>query len=232
MIAVRGLKQDPKAKKAMARWIHARLAKEYGEQAPPEPRTDPLDELCLTLLSQNTNDLNRDRAYAELRRRFPTWAEVAAAPVKKVEDAIRAGGLAHQKSARLQAMLREIARREGRLDLSRICRMTRDEALDYLYSFKGVGRKTAAIVLLFSCGVPVFPVDTHIHRVSRRLGIVPMKADADQAHDVLDLMVPDKMKYGLHINMIAHGRKVCHPRKPECAACCLRKKCPSAFRIR
>jgi endonuclease-3 len=232
MSAAKGVKQDRKAGQAMARWIQARLLKEYGDQAPPEPRTDPLDELALTLLSQNTNDRNRDRAYAALRRRFPTWDDVADAPVGKVEDAIRVGGLARQKSARLQAMLREIRKREGRLDLSRICGMERDEALDYLYSFKGVGRKTAAIVLLFSCGVPVLPVDTHIHRVSRRLGLTPTKADADRAHDVLDALVPDAMKYAFHINMIAHGRRVCHPRKPECAGCCLNKKCPSAFRIK
>jgi endonuclease-3 len=212
-------------------WLAEKLDREYGAKRPPRRRTDPLDELVLTLLSQNTNDVNRDRAYAELRRRFPSWEEVMAAPAGRIEEAIRVGGLSRQKSTRLKAMLLEIKKREGGLDLSRLCGMERDEALDYLYSFKGVGRKTAAIVLLFSCGAPVFPVDTHIHRVSRRLGLVPVKAGADLAHDILDAAVPDDLKFGFHINMIAHGRRVCRPRKPECGTCCLSRRCPSAFRI-
>jgi endonuclease-3 len=212
-------------------WCDRSLAREYGDKARPKRRTPPLAELVLTVLSQNTNDRNRDRAFGELTRRFPSWEDVLAAPAESVEDAIRVGGLARQKSRRIQAMLHEIKRREGRLDLRRICRMSREDALSYLYSFKGVGRKTAAIVLLFSCGKPVFPVDTHIFRLSGRLGLLPEKSNPDKAHDVMDELVPDEIKYRFHINMIEHGRNICGARKPLCEDCCLSKKCPQAFRI-
>jgi len=219
-----------KQKRALVKWCDNKLKGEYGDRKRKQ-RPDPLRTLVLTVLSQNTNDVNRDRAFKEFKRRFPGWEDVLAAPVREVEEAIRAGGLAKQKSARIQAMLAEIKEREGGLDLKRICRMPRDQALDYLYSFKGVGKKTAAIVLLFSCGVPVFPVDTHIFRVTRRLGLVPEKANADKAHDIMDELVADDAKYRFHINLIEHGRNICHPRKPECSSCCLNAKCKSAFKI-
>lgn len=222
---------DKKDKRSLVRWCDHRLRKEYGDKAGPRRRPDPLDELILTVLSQNTNDVNRDRAYHKLRERFPGWDGVAAAPARKIEAAIRVGGLAKQKSARIKAMLRLIKEREGRLNLESLCKMQREEALDYLYSIKGVGEKTAACVLLFSCGKPVFPVDTHIHRLSKRLGLVPQKTGAKQAHGIMGELVPDKAVYCFHINMIEHGRKICHPRKPECNKCCLNKKCPSADRI-
>jgi endonuclease III len=218
-------------RRALVRWCDQRLTREYGDQVPPRRRPDPLDELVLTVLSQNTNDVNRDRAYSELRRRWPTWDQVLAAPVSEVEDAIRVGGLARQKSARLQAILREIREREGALSLARLCRLSREDALAYLYSFKGVGDKTAAIVLLFCCGEPVFPVDTHIFRVSRRLGLAPERATAGQAHEIMGAVVPAEAMYRLHLNLIEHGRRTCHPRKPECERCCLRSKCPSAFKV-
>lgn len=219
-------------KRALTRWCDARLKEEHGDKVPPRGRPDPLDVLVLTVLSQNTNDVNRDRAHGELRRRLPTWEDVLAAPASKIEDAIRTGGLARQKSRRIKAMLAGIREREGRLDISRLCREPVGQALEYLYSFKGVGRKTAAIVLLFACGKPVFPVDTHILRLCGRLGLVPEKASADRAHEIMDLLVKDEAKHRFHINMIEHGRKICHPRKPECDNCCLKQKCPAAFMIR
>jgi endonuclease III len=223
---------EARTKRALVRWCDGRLRQEFGDRVPPRPRPDPLDELVLTVLSQNTNDVNRDRAYAELRRRWPRWEDLLAADVAEIEDAIRGGGLARQKSARIQAMLRGIADREGKLSLERLRELPRAEALAYLYSFKGVGAKTAAIVMLFACGVPVFPVDTHVLRVGKRLGLLPAPADADQAHEIMGALVPDERMYRFHINLIAHGRATCHARKPECGSCCLRMKCPSAFKVK
>lgn len=213
--------------RTMVRWCERKLRGEYGEKVPPVRKPAPLDELILTVLSQNTNDVNRDRAYSELRRRFPTWEKVAAAPVREIAAAIRVGGLARQKAARIKEMLKVIREREGRLSLSRLCRLPQEEALAYLRSLKGVGAKTAACVLLFSCGRPVFPVDTHILRVSKRLGLIDQRMDAAKAHAVMGELLPAESVYSLHLNLIEHGRRRCHPRKPECPACCLKAQCPS-----
>jgi endonuclease-3 len=224
-------RKEEREQGATIEWLDRRLVEEYGDPVPPAKRPDPLDELILTVLSQNTNDRNRDRAYGELRRRFPTWAAVLAATPAEVEDAIRVGGLACRKSLRIQRMLGVIAEREGALRLGRLRRMPLPVAREYLLSLSGVGEKTAAIVLLFSCGRPVFPVDTHVLRLTRRLGLIPARTTADKAHALLGAAVPEEMMYRFHLNLIAHGRGICHPRKPECARCCLRKKCPGAFRI-
>lgn len=218
--------------RSLVKWCDKKLLAEYGDKVRPEKRPDPIDELVLTVLSQNTNDVNRDRAYQGLRARFPSWEEVMAAPVEQVEEAIRVGGLARQKSARIKQMLVGIREREGSLSLRRICGMPLVRAREYLHSFKGVGDKTAAIVLLFCCGKPVFPVDTHIHRISKRLGLAPEKADAAKAHRIMGEIVPEGIMYRLHINMIQHGRKICRARKPDCGACCLKAKCPSAGKWR
>ena len=166
-----------------------------------------------------------------MRGRLPTWEAVAAAPRGQVEELIRTGGLARQKSERIQAMLGVIREREGGLNLRRLCRLPMDEAKQYLRSLKGVGEKTAAIVLLFSCGMPAFPVDTHVLRVGKRLGLIPARATADQAHKLLGPTVPEDLMYRFHLNLIEHGRRICHPRKPACLECCLSKKCPSAFKV-
>ncbi len=224
-------KEDGRKKTARIRWIDGKLLLEYGDKVPPEPRPSPLDELVLTVLSQNTNDVNRDRAYGSLRERFPSWEDVLAAPREEVEEAIRVGGLAATKSANIRKMLADIKKREGALDISRVCGMDTEDALDWLYSFKGVGEKTAAIVLLFCCGKPVFPVDTHILRVSGRLSLIPGGAGAKKAHEIMGEAVPDEMMYRFHINLIEHGRAVCKARKPKCGSCCLNPKCPSAFKV-
>ena len=214
----------------LIRWLDRKLVAAYGDRPRPRRPPDPLNELVLTVLSQNTNDRNRDRAYYALRGRLPTWEAVAAAPRAMVEELIRVGGLARQKSERIQAMLGIIREREGALSLRRLCRLPLEEAEEYLRSLKGVGEKTTAIVLLFSCGMPAFPVDTHILRVGKRLGLIPARATADQAHQVLRPAVPEELMYRFHINLIEHGRRICHPRKPACPDCCLCNKCPAAFK--
>jgi len=205
----------------------AALAAVYGAKRPPPRRARPpaLDELVLTILSQNTNDLNRDRAWHSLRQRFPSWEDVLGAKHREVVAAIRVGGLAEQKAVRIQAALARIKEEQGAFSLERLCRLPLQEAHDYLLSFNGVGDKTAAVVLLFSCGKPAFPADTHVLRVSRRLGLIPEKATAHEAHEKLGRLVPENKMYEFHLNLIAHGRAVCRAQKPDCPRCCLNSRC-------
>ena len=184
-----------------ARLVHERLISRYGypEWRNPLP---PLDELVSTILSQNTNDANRDRAFVALRGRFPTWEAVRDAPERDVIDAIRPAGLANQKGPRIQQVLREITQERGALELSFLSELPVEQARAWLMHFKGVGPKTAAIVLLFSLGKPAFPVDTHIHRVSGRLGLRPEQMTADQAHDHLASLLPAEAYYPAHLNLI------------------------------
>ncbi len=191
-------------------------------------RRPPLDELILTILSQNTSDTNRDRAYASLRGRFPTWEETLAAGAPAVEEAIRSGGLARVKSRVIVNVLSRVRALEGRLDLERLRRMPLARARAYLRSFKGVGEKTACCVLLFSCGRPAFPVDTHIERVSKRLGWIPEGASAEKAHALLADRIPADRTLTAHVNLITLGRRLCRPRNPSCPACPLRRHCRHA----
>lgn len=205
--------------------ILARLRRAYG--APPPPRRlAPLDELVLTVLSQNTNDTNRDRAYADLRTKYPRWDDVADAPLPAIARAIRRGGLGPTKSVRIRALLRELRARGMPLDERTFARMRSRELWDLLIGMTGVGPKTAAIVLLFSLGRPYFPVDTHVHRVTRRLGLVPENADAVKAQELLQDAVPPRDMYDLHILLIRHGREVCVARRPLCSRCPLSSICP------
>jgi len=205
--------------------ILARLRRAYGDPPPPR-RLAPLDELILTVLSQNTNDVNRDRAYADLRARFATWDEVADAPLPAIAKAIRRGGLAPTKSVRIREMLRELRARGMPLDERTFARMRSRELWDLLVGLKGVGPKTAAIVLLFSLGRPFFPVDTHVHRLTRRLGLVPENSDAVKAQELLQEAVPPKDVYDFHVLLIRHGREVCIARRPLCSRCPLATICP------
>ncbi len=186
---------------------------------------DPLDELINTILSQNTNDLNRDRAYRALRSAFPTWEAVRDAPTKQVVDAIKPAGLANQKGPRIQKVLARITAERGQLDLSFLADMDTAEAKAWLTSLDGVGPKTAAIVLLFALGKPAFPVDTHIHRVTGRLGLIPPKTTADQAHEILEALVPPEWYHPFHLLVIQHGRRVCKAQRPLCEVCPLQKQC-------
>lgn len=209
------------------RAIHRRLRRRYGALEPPR-RTDPLEELVFTVLSQNTSDANSSRAYAALRERFPTWEELAAARPEDVADAIRVGGLARIKAARILAILGEIRRREGRLDLSWMRRAPDAEVRAYLSSLPGIGPKTVAVVLAFSLGRPAMPVDTHVHRVSRRLGLIPPRASAEAAHGILEELVPPELRVALHVGLIRLGREVCGSRRPRCESCPLADLCPTA----
>ena len=205
--------------------ILRRLRGAYGE--PPAPRRlPPLDELILTVLSQNTNDVNRDRAYADLRARFPTWDDVAEAPLPAIARAIRHGGLGPTKSVRLREILRTLRGRGIPLDERAFARMRSTALWDLLVGLRGVGPKTAACVLLFSLGRPFFPVDTHVHRVTRRLGLVPEDADAVQAQERLQAAIPPADVYELHMLLIRHGREVCLARRPLCSRCPLSDVCP------
>jgi endonuclease-3 len=209
---------------ALALTVHHRLIEFYGS---PEWRNPmpPLDELVSTILSQNTNDANRDRAYQALRRRFPTWEAVRDASSQAVIDAIRPAGLANQKGPRIQAVLREITAERGQLDLDFLADLSVDEASQWLMKFKGVGPKTTAIVLQFSLQKPAFPVDTHIYRVTGRLGLRPPRMSDEQAHIHLSQLFPPETYYAAHLNLIRLGREICQARRPNCPACPLKDAC-------
>jgi endonuclease-3 len=204
--------------------IAGKLTLTYG--APTwRPHLPPVDELVSTILSQNTADGNRDRAFESLRARFPTWEGVRDADPEAVVEAIRAAGLANQKGPRIQAALRHLTETQGRITLDHLREMGVAEAKVWLMGMAGVGPKTAAIVLLFSMGKPAFPVDTHIHRVSGRLGLIDPKTSADAAHDELESIVPPSDYYAFHLQLIWHGRQVCHARSPQCEICTLQEEC-------
>lgn len=204
--------------------VQKRLAWEYGDLV-WRPSIDPLSELVLTILSQHTSDTNRDRAFAEMRRRYPTWEEVRDAPTPELVDAIRSGGLANQKAPRIQDTLRRIWEERGELNLDFLTDMPVEKAKVWLGSFRGVGPKTAACVLMFSCGMPVLPVDTHVYRVSQRLGLIGPRVNAEQAHTVLEDLLEPAQRYTFHINMITHGRRICKAQRPLCEACIVRDWC-------
>ena len=211
------------------RAILARLEKRWGSLVPPR-RVDPLDELILTVLSQHTSDLNAERAFAQLRAVFPTWSGVMAAPTPVVADAIRSGGLAETKAPRIQSILRAVDDREGRLDLSRLRDVSDGDARAYLTSLPGVGPKTAAVVLSFALGRDAIPVDTHVHRVSKRLGLIPANASAEKADRLLHDLVPDGLRTPLHVALIRLGREICKAPTPLCRRCPLKDLCPTAPR--
>ncbi|MHB0877236.1 MAG: endonuclease III domain-containing protein [Anaerolineae bacterium] len=204
--------------------IHARLAAAYGLPL-QDSFSHPTEELVRTILSQNTNDVNRDRAFDHLRCRFPTWSAVAEAPVAAVAEAIASGGLSQIKAPRIQNALAAVSARSPDFDLSFICGLSVDEARAWLAALPGVGPKTAACVLLFSCGKPVMPVDTHILRVSKRVGLIADGTGADAAHVAFARVLPPDLVYPLHLNLIRHGRRTCHPRRPACYACAIADLC-------
>lgn len=211
-------------REALAEEIHQRLIAHYGN---PEwrPHLSPVDELVSTILSQNTNDTNRDRAYENLRKRFPTWQEVRDAPVEEIIEAIKTAGLANQKGPRIKQALQEITEREGELSLDFLKRMSVAEAKAWLMNLKGVGPKTAAIVLLFAHEMPAFPVDTHVHRVTGRVGLLPSNMNAAKAHTYLEEAFSTEQYYAVHLNLIKLGREICKARNPECTRCPLRDIC-------
>jgi endonuclease-3 len=208
----------------LASEVHRRLLDFYGQPVWRSPML-PVDELVSTILSQNTNDINRDRAYQSLRRHFPTWEAVRDADTDSVIAAIRSAGLANQKGPRIQQVLREISRERGSLELDFLRELPLEEARAWLKKFKGVGPKTAAIVLQFSLGRPAFPVDTHIYRVTGRIGLRPEKMTVEDAHLHLEKLFPPETYYAAHLNIIRLGREICLARKPACERCPLREIC-------
>ena len=196
-----------------------------------EPHHAPLDELVLTVLSQNTNDRNRDVAYERLRDRFPDWESVARAPEAAIEEAIRPGGISKVKAGRIKAMLGAIQAQRGDLDLGFLADAPREEALEFLESLPGVGRKTAACVMLFSFDRPELPVDTHVYRVASRLGLIRPRASFEEAHDVLLAAAEPDQVFEAHVNLIRHGRRLCTARAPACPECPLLSFCPYGKRV-
>ncbi len=204
--------------------VHQRLIEFYGypEWRNPLP---PIDELVSTILSQNTNDVNRDVAFDALVDKFPTWEAVRDADLDEVVEAIRPAGLANQKGPRIQQVLKQITEMRGDLDISFLEDYTPGEATEWLLQFKGVGPKTAAIVLQFSLGLPAFPVDTHVHRITGRLGLRPVKMNADKTHTHMEALLPPETYYPAHLNLIRLGREICQARKPKCPECPLKDLC-------
>ena len=220
-----------------------------------EPRLDPVSELVLTILTQNSADINAEVAFAALRAAYPSapapagaaeaeprhfpgwgglglpdmsppdWAAVEAAPIPELTDVIRPGGLANQKAPRIQAALRALVANGGSHSLEFLADMPPLEARDWLSAIPGIGKKTASVVLLFSFGTPLMPVDRHVHRVSQRVGLIPATADADAAHDYYLAMLPPEQMYETHVSLISHGRRTCHARNPDCEHCPLAPRC-------
>jgi endonuclease-3 len=216
-----------KVKPLAPREIVERLSALYGEPV-WRPHGDAMTELVLTILSQNTSDTNSGRAFIRLRLRFATWEELLAADASQIEAEIAVGGLARVKAPRIKAILEEVWQRCPSFDLSFLREMPLDEAKEWLRSLPGVGPKTAACVLMFALGRPALPVDTHVHRVAQRLGLVPVKAGAAQSHDPLEAMLTPEDVYPFHISLIKHGRRLCRAQRPLCPQCPLLDGCPAA----
>jgi endonuclease-3 len=214
----------PAARRVRA--VRDRLREVYGVPI-MAPHEQPLDELILTVLSQSTNDRNRDIAYERLRERFPSWEAVMHAPNEEVEEAIRPGGISKVKSKRIQAILEAIDSGEHGFDLSWLRGVSVSEGQAYLCSLPGVGRKTAACVLLFAYGLHDVPVDTHVSRVGMRLHLLRPGAPFEELHDAMLALTAPGEELELHVNLLRHGRRTCHARTPDCAGCALRRMCPS-----
>lgn len=200
------------------RLAHELMAAHYGARA-WRGRRDPLDELIMTILSQNTSDRNSGRAYRALRQRFATWRAVLDAPTAEVYEAIKPAGLGNIKAPRIQQALRSIEERTGELSLDLLDALSMEAARDWLLGLDGIGPKTAACVLMFALGKPALPVDTHVHRVSLRLGLIGPRVSAEKAHVLLEAVLPAEAVYAFHLNLIQHGRLICHARGPACGRC-------------
>jgi endonuclease-3 len=218
-------RRDPSWRRPSRRRVLAirdRLREMYGGQV-NDPHGHPIAELVRTVLSQNTNDRNRDVAYERMRERFPTWEEVRDAPTPDLEEALRPGGLQQTKAPRIQHILTQLGEHP---DLDWLATAPREEALGYLTDLPGVGRKTAACVMIFTFDRPEIPVDTHVHRVGGRLGLFRPNASFEEAHDEMLAITPPEDAYEFHVNLINHGRALCKAGRPRCEECALRRMCP------
>ena len=206
-------------------YIIQNLERAYGVPVNKWVEWDVLDMLVSVILSQATSDANSDRTYDALKERFPTWDAVLRARKQRLADTIRLGGLANQKAAVIRGLLKQIKERHGSLDLSFLRDVPTEEAARYLSQFRGIGPKTVACTLLFACGQDIFPLDTHIFRVLRRVGLIPSKCSDEFAHRVMNSLVPAGKFYSFHVNLIRHGRKLCRPRDPACERCPIVEYC-------
>jgi endonuclease-3 len=219
------LAADRRKRRAKIDVVLERLGERYDHPTRGEPRLDAVSELVLTILSQNTADVNSFRAFTALRERYPTWEAVLDAPTDELTDVIRPGGLAPTKAPRIQHVLAEVLADRGSLDLAFLADLPLEEARDWLTALPGIGRKTASIVLMFCFGMPALPVDTHVFRVAQRLGLLPPKANLAKAHDLLErALEPDEM-YPFHVELIRHGRDTCRAPRPICSLCPLTDIC-------
>lgn len=206
------------------RYIIQNLERAYGVPA-NERASDPLDMLVKIILSQATSDTNSDRTFATLKKRFPTWDAVLRAREATIADAIRSGGLANQKAVVIKSVLRQIKEERGTLDLNFLHEFSAEEAVQYLARFRGIGPKTIACTMLFACRKEVFPLDTHIFRILRRVGLIPQKCTDTRAHEIMNRIVPPGKFYSFHVNLVRHGRKLCRPRDPLCERCPIIEYC-------
>jgi endonuclease-3 len=213
---------DPRRIRAIVR----RLEKVHGPR-PWRKHGDPIDGLVATILSQNTSDTNSHRAFTDLKKRFPNWNAVRTAPVRSIAAAIKHGGLAKQKAPRIKRVLQHIHDDRGQLSLDFLARRPLDQARAYLSAFDGVGPKTVACVLMFNFNKPALPVDTHVHRIAKRLALISPKTSADKAHELLEAACPDDFIYPFHVLLIQHGRTTCKAQRPLCKNCALADLCPS-----
>lgn len=212
---------------ARAREVLRLLEEAYGPLT-WEPRLDPISELVFTILSQNTSDVNAEKAFRNLRQRFPSWEAVAQARPGDIAQAIWIGGLGHTKAPRINAILRGILERRRFLDLFFLKDTPLHEAKAWLQALPGIGPKTAAVVLCFSLGMPAMPVDTHVYRVARRLALIGPHTTVEQAHSILEQAVQPDQVYAFHVRLITHGRQVCKAQRPRCQQCVLERVCPSS----
>lgn len=204
--------------------IYAKLIEVYGQPAWRQ-HLPPVDELVSTILSQSTSDTNRDKGFNALKARYANWEDVLTAPTAEIIETIRPAGLANQKGPRIQHALQYICDRQGTISLDFLADLSLDEALVWLTNINGVGPKTAAIILLFAFGRPAFPVDTHVHRVTRRLGLIGPNVSAEKAHRIFANLDRPHTFYAMHLNLIRHGREVCQARNPRCGICPLQDNC-------
>ena len=216
--------------RSLARWVHQHLLEHYGEPV-WEAKYEPIPELIGTILSQHTSDVNSDRAFSALSAAYPSWELVRDAPIDELVMVIRAGGLAVVKAHRIQAVLSALSDEQGRVELPDLRRMRRSRAVELLMRLPGVGRKTAACVLLFGSHVPALPVDTHVHRVSLRLGLVPPRTSPEATTDLLESKLKPSEYYAFHVNLIHLGREICKAPRPRCAICPLNERCATSRKV-
>jgi endonuclease-3 len=221
--AEEALTAEPSGEKPLG-YIIQNLERTYG--VPENERvSDPLDMLVQIILSQATSDTNSHRTFAALKKRFPTWERALRARTETIADTIRSGGLANQKASVIKSLLQQIREEHGTLELGFLHEMNAREAREYLKQFRGIGPKTIACTLLFACRKDVFPLDTHIFRILRRVGLIPQKCTDARAHEIMDRLVPAGKFYSFHVNLIRHGRALCRPREPLCERCPIVEYC-------